>query len=127
MIADVVDQSSYRHTSRALRHVRLALVLPSRARDVQVYPWNVVGKFAQKMRRRDRARISPRGVLYVGDVALDHLAVVVAHRQLAKAFSHLAGGDANFVHEQLVVAEYRNVDGPKSDGNRAGQRRQIDY
>lgn len=58
VVADVVDQRSNGYAGRAFRHVRFAFVLPRGAGDVQVYPRRVVGEFAQKMGRGDRAGVA---------------------------------------------------------------------
>ena len=70
-----VHEGSHRDACRPLRKVRLFLISPASAGDVEMNPWRVARKLADKHGAGNRAAVSPAGVGQVRHQALVQLAV----------------------------------------------------
>src|SRR5262245_40237944 len=98
------------YTGWADRQVRFSIVIPRRPCNVQMSPGHVVHEFAQKISRRDRARLAPADVFNIGNFAFDLLAVFGRERELPEFFARALARGNYGVYPFLVVAENCDVD-----------------
>src|SRR5579871_3707008 len=105
-----VDQRAHAYARGALGVPRFHVVLPGEARDVQVNPGRVTGKFLEEHGGDDgAAALAAADVLNIGDAALDHFAVIVIDGQLPHFFAGGFGARQELVRKRLVGAEHADV------------------
>src|SRR5712692_6019597 len=102
---DKLDQSSHCHTGWTLRAVRLGVVAPSCAGDVQVRPGNPIGELFEEGRRGNRAGLPAADVLDVGNVRLNLARIFLIERQLPKLFADLPARIDDSVNQRLISSE----------------------
>src|SRR5712692_6069624 len=123
---DKLDQSSHGHAGGAFRSIRLGVVAPGGAGDVQMRPGNAIGELFEKGGRGNRAGFSAADVLDVGNVRLDLARVFFIERQLPKLFANFFASSNDPVNQRLISPEDSGVNIAERDRNRAGERRHVD-
>src|SRR5688500_9330144 len=92
------------HGCRPLRLVRHFSFGVGRAGDVQVHPRETVDELAQEPAAGDGAGAAAGGVLHVGDIGLEQIAVLVPQREGPAALTGALTGGADFFDQRVVVA-----------------------
>jgi hypothetical protein len=123
---DNADKGSNGNGRRAFRLVRLRIITPRRAGDIEVSPFCFIDKFLDKDGSHNSSGFHSRpNVLDVRDVGFYSLAVFFSERKLPVIFADILADIADLVDEFLIVAHDACVVVAESDDDRAGERRHI--
>src|ERR1022692_2506584 len=113
------------HARGTFGQERLAVVEPSGAGDIQVYPRRRVGELLQEHGGRNRASVTAAHVGHVGEGAFQIILVIVLQRHVPHFFALRAGRQHNALAQRIVVGEQAHVDVPKRHYDGSGERSRI--
>src|SRR5262245_27625079 len=85
--------------------IRLRILDPRSARDVEVSPRQISGEFLDEERCRNGTSGSPAGIREIGDLALEELLVIVKHGHRPASIASSLTGAANMFDPQLRRSE----------------------
>src|SRR6266853_1517591 len=119
---DEMDESAKSHAGGAFGEPRLGVVIPGRAGDVQMNPRRVAGEFLDEHGAGDgAAAFAAADVLYIGEGALNEIAVIVVDGHLPHFFAGDFCAGEKFVSEGLVGAKDTNIDVSEGNDDGAGE------
>src|SRR5713101_1192685 len=108
---DEVDEGAEGYAGGAFGEPGLGVVVPGGAGDVQVNPGRVAGEFLDEHGAGDgAAAFAAADVLYIGEGALNEIAVIVVDGHLPHFFAGDFCAGEKFVSEGLVGAKDTNID-----------------
>ena len=113
------------HTPVGPFGIRLGVVEPRGARDIEMDPRRVLGEFAQEPRRADGAAPAPPDVRQIREGALQQLLVIVVHRHVPHLFTFAFRGRHHAAEQGVVVGEHAGIDVSQRNHDSASQRRGV--
>src|SRR6516164_7269477 len=125
-MGEQMNQGADRMAGGTLGKVRLLLVRPAGAGDVQMDPGRIAGKLAHKHGSGDGAAVTSAGIREIRDGALVEIAIVVIDGQFPHPVSDGFGARQHALHPVLVPPEDAGGDVAESDHDRAGEGGGVD-
>ena len=117
-----MDQGAKGDTRGAFGEPGFGVVVPGSARNVEVNPRSVAGKFADEPGAGDgTAAFTAADILNVGEAAFDEFAIFVIHGHGPHFFAGGFGAGEKLVCPGLVGAEDADVDVGEGDDDGAGE------
>ena len=121
-----MNESTHSDATCTFAAMRLHLVNPSRAGNVQMRPWRAVHKLLEKFSGRDGPRLAiGGGIAQIAHVTLHWFKIFRIHRQWPKPFAAITSLRGNGITKRLVISEQSNSDVAQRDAYRTGERGSI--
>src|SRR5438876_5131023 len=122
------DERSHDRTLRPLGRVRAVAVEPERPCDVEVRPLRAfLDRGIEERGGLDRPALASRAVADVGHLTFDLFAVFVGEGHRPEAVARLGAGGADGLDERGGLAEEPGEVVAQSDGDRPGERGDVDH